>query len=317
MTVSNFDARLDPGSRRVLKVLAEIWDRDAAELGIEEARRRCLQEARLAGPAPTVLATEEASVPTSAGPMRARLYRGTSEAPAPCLLFLHGGGWVTGSIDLLEVHCRHLASEAACVVATVGYRLAPEDPFPAGLDDCTRALEWIFEEAERLGLDRRRLAVGGESAGGNLAAGVAIRARDRGGPSLCHQLLVYPALSATLTHESYDRLGDRYGLSRQDMAWFWELYLNGQPASGEAAPLAAPSVASLPPTHVMTAEFDPLRDEGEAYAARLVEAGVRTVVQRWPGTIHGFLSFGKEISTANLAFSIASRQLAMDFKRVE
>src|SRR5581483_3719120 len=199
---------------------------------------------------------------------------------------LHGGGWVLGSLETHDALCRSLARAVPAVVVAVDYRLAPEHKFPAAAEDAYAAPAW------EIGADARRVAVGGDSAGGNLAAVVSLMARDRGGPRLAHQLLVYPATDAGLEHASMRENADGYWLTRDMMAWFWNLYLGGARDGGSplASPLRAQDLRGLPPATVITAEFDPLRDEGEAYAARLRAAGVPVDLRRWDGMIHGFFA---------------------------
>jgi acetyl esterase len=245
-----------------------------------------------AGPPPEVTAVDR-TVPGPAGPIPIRIYTPAGTPPFPGLVFLHGGGWVIGSIDSHDVPCRILAHRGGAVVVAVDYRLAPEHPFPAAPEDAWAAARWVGEHAAELAIDPARLAVGGDSAGGNLSAVVALMARDRGGPRLAHQFLVYPATDAGLDTPSCRDNADGYFLTLAGMRWFWSHYL-ATPADGEnpyASPLRAPDLRGLPPALVQTAEFDPLRDEGEAYAERLRAAGVPVTLTRYPGTIHGFMSF--------------------------
>jgi acetyl esterase len=216
------------------------------------------------------------------------VYRPRSHEPLPALVWLHGGGWAVGSIDSHDPVCRYLASRTPCCVVAADYRLAPEDPFPAGLDDSWAATEWTISEAAALGVDPARVAVGGDSAGGNLAAVVALRARDRGLP-LALQVLVYPVTDLDLDTESYLEHATGLNLSRAKMEWYWGLYLDG--ADGlhpDASPLRA-EMSGVAPAVVITAEYDPLRSEGDAYAARLAEAGVSVTHIGYDGMIHGFV----------------------------
>jgi acetyl esterase len=245
-----------------------------------------------AGPAPDV-PTADRSVPGPAGAIPIRMYTPRGTPPFPGLVYLHGGGWVIGSLDTHDVPCRTLAERANAVVVAVDYRLAPEHRFPAAAEDAYAATSWVAAHAAELGIDPARLALGGDSAGGNLSAVVSLMARDRGGPRLAHQLLVYPATDARCDTVSYRENGADYFLTTEAMRWFWGHYL-ASPADGEqpyASPLRAPDLRGLPPALVLTAEFDPLRDEAEAYAARLREAGVPVRLVRFPGMIHGFINF--------------------------
>jgi acetyl esterase len=206
------------------------------------------------------------------------------------LVWYHGGGWVLGTLDASDHTCRELANAASCIVVSVDYRLAPEHKFPASPDDCEAAYEWVLANAESLGGDPRRVAVGGDSAGGNLAAVVCIRARERNRPQPVFQLLVYPVTDFDFDRPSYAANAEGYMLTRDAMRWFWNLYVNDpqEMAHPHASPLRATDLHGLAPALVITAEFDPLRDEGEAYAERLKEAGVPVRVARYDGMIHGF-----------------------------
>lgn len=223
----------------------------------------------------------------------ARLYLpDESSAPPPLLLFFHGGGWVVCSIETHDALCRDLARESGAAVLSLEYRLAPETPFPGPLDDCYDALAWVQANAAKLGIDAGRLAVAGDSAGGNLATSVAIRARDENGPALRHQLLIYPVTDANFETASYQANGDDGGLlSTTMMRWFWQHYVGDL---SEVGPLAAPlrhgNLAGLPPATIIVAQYDPLRDEGLAYAEALRKAGGQVHSEEAAGMIHGFLT---------------------------
>jgi acetyl esterase len=241
--------------------------------------------------APAIHATEDLSVPGAQGAIRARLYRPSAARDLPLVVFFHGGGFVICDIDVYDDTCRLLANYSGCAVASVEYRLAPEAPFPAPLEDCYSALVHLAGQGSTLGFDAARLAVAGDSAGGNLATATAQLARDRHGPALRYQGLLYPALDPACDSASMRALAEGFLLSREVMRWYWGCYLS-KPADA-ANPLAAPlraNVAGLPPATVGTAEFDPLRDEGEAYADHLRGAGVVVVGRRYLGMIHGFAS---------------------------
>jgi acetyl esterase len=246
----------------------------------------------LSGEPEAVAEVTDRTIPGPGGPLPARVYTPARAAggPLPCLVYYHGGGWVFGDIEGVDTICRAVANRAGCKVVSIEYRLAPEHKFPAPLDDCYAALTWVAANGPQLGVDTTRLAVGGDSAGGNLAAAVTLRARDERGPSLRYQVLVYPVTNHDFGTVSYEENGDDYLLTREMMQWFWNHYLNSAAEGRQplASPLAAGSLAGLPPALVLTAEFDPLRDEGEAYAARLKDAGVRVRQKRFPGQIHGF-----------------------------
>ncbi len=255
-------------------------------LPVAEARRA--YEAgvgAMGGPADKIESVEDQRLPRPGGELPVRIYE-PAGAGSGTLVYFHGGGWVIGSLETHDRVCRRLARSAGCRVVSVDYRLAPEHPYPAALIDAWAASAWAIHTAEG------PVAVGGDSAGGNLAAVVALRARDRGFP-LALQLLLYPVTDAAMDTESYRALADGYRLTRAAMAWYWELYLAGaDPADPEASPLRAPDLSGVAPAFVATAEYDPLRDEGEAYARRLQEAGVAVTARRYVGLIHGFYTLG-------------------------
>jgi acetyl esterase len=225
-----------------------------------------------------------------------RVYRPAvaPETAMPGLLEIHGGGFIMGNIDMMDGFCDRIAAEFPAVVVSVEYRLAPEDPFPAGLEDCYAALVWFAKNAGELGVDPDRIAVGGQSAGGGLAAATALLARDRGGPSLCFQLLEIPELDDRLDTPSMIQFVDTPLWNRPNAVRSWAWYLgddNPRPGADDVSPYAAPSraqdLSGLPPAYVSVMEFDPLRDEGIRYAARLLECGVSTELHAFPGTFHG------------------------------
>jgi acetyl esterase len=229
---------------------------------------------------------------------------------AGVLVWSHGGGWVIGDLETADATCRALANRSGAVVVSVDYRLAPEHPAPAALDDCIEALMWTVENGELLGVDVTKLAVGGDSAGGNLAALVCQRVRDDFGPAIEFQLLVYPATDLTMSHPSIEENGEGYFLTKDSMQWFCECYLGeADPKSPSISPLHAESLAGLPPALVITAEFDPLRDEGEAYAAALREAGVPTEHVRYDGQIHGFFAMRSMLDDGGHAVDRAAAAL--------
>jgi len=231
----------------------------------------------------------------AAGDIPVRIYRPSDATDLPVVVFFHGGGWVIGDLESHDHMARTISAKADCVVVAVDYRLAPEHKFPAAADDAWAALEWVATHAAELGVDGDRIAVAGDSAGGNLAAALCLLARDRGGPPVAFQLLVYPATDHFGEWPSYAEVGDgSHGLSIELLHWFSHHYLPDPAAAADwrASPIRATDVAGLPPTLVLTAEYDPLRDEGEAYAARLAAAGVATAVHRYPGAVHGFFALG-------------------------
>jgi acetyl esterase len=230
--------------------------------------------------------------------------------PLPVLVWLHGGGWTVGDLDTSDSTAAELANSAGCVVANVDYRLSPEHPYPGPLEDAHAAVQWVVDHADDLAVDPRRLAVGGDSAGGNLAAAVCLRARESGGPDIRFQLLVYPCIDGRRSYPSFRENGDGYLLTASTMTWFWENYIGAaDPEDPMLSPLYAPDLSGLPDALVITAEFDPLRDEGEAYAERLRQAGVVAHGSRYDGQIHGFFALSSVFDAARKAVDEAARAL--------
>jgi acetyl esterase len=260
----------------------------AHEVPVDQARAGHEAETeRMSGPGEPVAQVRDLRIESPGGPIRARLYRPEGDGRLPLLVYLHGGGWMLGSIDSFDTLVRALANAAGAIVLSVGYRLAPEAPFPAGLEDCLSAVRWAASNAAELGADPERLAVAGDSAGANLATVVARRLR--GEVDLRMQALIYPVTDAGCNTASYREFGERHGLTAASMQRFWNLYLDG--ADGmhpDASPLRAHDLTGLPPAIVLTAGCDPLRDEGEAYADALRAAGVEVECHRYEGAIHGF-----------------------------
>ena len=254
----------------------------------------------------------EMSAPGPGGPIPLRYYRPASTAKRlPILLYLHGGGWVLGNLNSVDSVCRALANGSQHIIVSVDYRLAPEHPFPAGVDDAYAALNWVTAQAAALGGDPDRIAVGGDSAGGNFAAVLSLRAREERGPRIAYQLLLYPATDFQMKSASQRSFADGYLLTRANQQWFHRHYLGGfkELTDWRLSPAYAADLAGLPPAFVLTAEFDPLRDEGEDYALKLIRAGVPVSAWRVPGQIHGFITMGRVIPTAQIAIDALSRAL--------
>ncbi len=243
------------------------------------------------------------TIPGPAGDMKLRVYTPEGAGPFPLIVFFHGSGFVICSLETHDTMCRHLCAGAGAVVVSVDYRLAPEHKFPAGSDDCLAATIWAGSHCGELNADPARIALAGDSAGGNFAAVTALRARDEGGPALCAQLLIYPVTDAAMDTPSFQQNAEGFGLSRNGMAWFWNHYL-ADPADAahpHASPLRAKDLSRLPPAFVLTAEYDPLRDEGELYAERLIAAGVPTRLTRYAGMNHGFFFWYDRVDTTRTA----------------
>ena len=258
------------------------------EVPVDQARAGHEAEtAHLSGPGEPVAEVRDLEIPSPAGSIPARLYRPEGDGPLPLVIYLHGGGWMLGSIDSFDTVLRALANASGAMVLSVGYRLAPEAPFPAGLEDATCAVRWAAAEAASLGADPGRLAIAGDSAGGNLATVAAKRLR--GEVDLRVQVLIYPVTDAGCNTASYREFGERHGLTAASMQRFWNLYLDGADGLQEdASPLRSADLEGSPPAFVLTAGFDPLRDEAEAYCEALREAGVEAECRRFAGAIHGF-----------------------------
>jgi len=270
--------------------------------------RRIYRDTRgaLAPASPAVATVRLVFAPGPEGPIAIRAYRpqGTQSGDVlPALVYFHGGGFVIGDLDTHDVVCRQLANGAGCAVFSVDYRLAPEARFPAAVEDCVAATQWVAAQAKALAIDPARIAVGGDSAGGNLAAVIALTAREAGGPALCYQLLVYPATDQCMGFPSIDRNGEGYLLTKKAMEYFRNHYLPNESKwlDWRASPFLAKTLAGLPPAYVLTAGFDPLVDEGHAYAERLAKEGVATEYKEYPDMVHGFLLFGGALDTANAA----------------
>jgi len=305
---------LDPEAKMLLEQLTTVV-RPFEELSVEEARAAIVTLSAAAGEGEPVARVENRTLPGPRGEIPVRVYTPEGRAPFPVLVYFHGGGWVIGSLETHDGLCRHLANAAGCAVVSVDYRLAPEHPFPASGEDAYAATRWVAGNAAALGGDAKRIAVGGDSAGGNLSAVVSLMARDRGGPPIVFQLLVYPATDLPSANMSYRENGEGYFLTAKSMHWFFAHYCGANPDASDPylCPLRAKNLGGLPPALVVTAGFDPLRDEGEAYAARLREAGVRTKLTRYPGMIHGFFGMGPLLTQARAATREAADALRSAF----
>ena len=255
-------------------------------------------------------------IPGPAGKIPIRIYSPDISKPAPALVYFHGGGWVIGDLDTVDGICRSLANKAGCIIVSVDYRLAPEAKFPAAVEDCYAATQWVASNASELGIDRDRIAVGGDSAGGNLSAVVSQIARDRGGPKLAYQLLIYPGTDMRMGWPSVEENKDAPILSKAGLIWFTEHYVRTEQdkLNPLASPLLAEDLADLPPACVLTAEMDPIRDEGEAYASRLQEFGVEVELKRYDGMPHGFFSFGAALDGAREAHNDSAVRLQEEFR---
>jgi acetyl esterase len=283
---------------------------------VEQARAENLAGAPVvSGPPRRMARVERISIPGPAGEIPARLYVGLDAPPPPqpLLVYYHGGGWVIGDLETHDGACRFLAEHGGCRVLSVDYRLAPEHPFPAPVEDAVAAFEWAALNAGRVGADEARIAVGGDSAGGNLAAAVCLHARDAGGPRPAMQLLLYPPTDATGGQASREVFAEGFLLTRDDMRWFEDHYIPDgcDHEDPRISMMRAEDVSGLPPAYVATAGFDPLRDEAETYAMRMREAGGSVALQRHPGLIHGFANLTAVCPSARTATLEAAGALRM------
>lgn len=289
---------LTPDAQAVVDRLAQLGNPNIPQIGVEAARQGLARWNRLGGGGPDMPVDD-----ATADGVPVRVYR-----PADAhgtLVWFHGGGWCLGSVDEHDGFCRRFAAAARTVVVSVEYRLAPEHPYPAGLDDCMVATRWAARALEG------PVGVGGDSAGGNLAAVVALRSRDEGGPALAYQLLVYPDVDSEMTYPSIKENGEGLFLYEVDIRWFKRSYLAGRdPRDPYVSPIHADDLSGLPPAYVVVAEYDPLRDETEAYARRLEEAGVPVTVKRYDGQIHAFFTAGDIYAAAQSAVDEAAEMVA-------
>lgn len=265
--------------------------------------RESVRQRSAALPREDVASVRDHRVTVKDGSITVRVFTPRASGPLPALVYFHGGGWVTGDLETHEGICRTLANAAGCVVASVDYRCAPEFTYPTGAEDCYTATRWVAERAGELGVDAQRLAVCGDSAGGNLAAAVALMARDRGGPRFALQVLVYPITDYDFTRPSYTENAEGYLLTSASMRFYWDAYVPNEADRTQpyVSPMRAASLAGLPAALVITAEYDPLRDEGEAYAKKLAQAGVPVTQSRYPGMIHAFFRFTSVMDSARAA----------------
>ena len=306
---------LDKQARALIERFVREGTPPVSKLTPAEARRLTREvNRRLTSPPEAVAVVENMRMSDTSAQIPARVYIPREGEVLPVLVYFHGGGWVLGDLDSVDSLCRSLANAADCVVVSVDYRLAPEHKFPAAVEDAYSATKWTANSATNFSGDPRRIAVGGDSAGGNLAAAVSLMARDKHGPPIVFQLLIYPATNHAFDTTSYSDNAEGYWLSKDDMRWFWNHYLRDEEDGRNpyASPSRAADLSSLPPAFVITAEFDPLRDEGEAYAARLRECGVPVKAARYDGMIHDFVNIA-ELRQSRVAVGEAAAELRKAF----
>lgn len=312
---------LDPQAQAVIDRTIAAGRPPLDKLAPPEAREayRTTRAPLQPDPPPVALA-EDRDIPGPAGTIPVRLYRprgSRADQVLPALVYLHGGGFVIGDRDTHDVLCRSLANQAGCAVVSVDYRLAPEHKFPAAVEDCIAATRWVAQQARALALDPARIAIGGDSAGGNLATVTALALRDAGGPPLVFQLLIYPATAEPHDTASAKALAQGYLLTQDLIRYFTQHYVRGPEDYGDwrCSPLRAPDLSRLPPALIITAGYDPLRDEGKAYAEKLQAAGVPVRYICYEGMIHGFIMMGRVLDTANRAVSDCAQALAEAFNK--
>jgi acetyl esterase len=304
---------LHPQARALLDLIEKSGIPPTHTLTPVEARRFYVERRRFTQPdAPALPVVRDLVADGPAGPIPLRFYRPVDGGHAlPVLVYFHGGGWVIGDLDTHDVLCRELALGAGCAVVSVDYRMGPEHRFPAAVDDCISATRWVREHAPTLGVDRSRIAVGGDSAGGNLAAVVALAARDAGDLPIAYQLLIYPATDQRRIAPSHTTNAQGYLLTADSMRYYHDHYIDDpkHDVDWRASPLLADSLAGLPPALVLVAGYDPLRDEGVQYAQRLTESGCRATLVSFERMIHGFLPMGRAIDEANEAVAMCAAAL--------
>ena len=306
---------LHPQARALLRLIDEKGLPPTHTLSPVEARYWYRERRAVLQPAPPeVAATRELTTPGAGGDIPLRLYRpigSQAQQQLPVLVYFHGGGWVIGDLDTHDTLCRELANGSGCAVVAVDYRMGPENRFPAAVDDCIAATRWVRDNAASLQLDPGRMAVGGDSAGGNLAAVVSIAAREAGDPPIRFQLLIYPGTDMRRTAPSHQVNGQGYLLTSETIGYFHDHYIDDprHDLDWRASPLLHPDLSRLPPAFVLTAGFDPLRDEGMQYAQALSDAGTRSTLVCFERQIHGFITMGKVLEEANVAVSLCASQL--------
>jgi acetyl esterase len=285
-------------------------------LAVAAARTQYEGRVALMAPPAEIAGLREQTIEGPGGLLRIRLYTPRGTGPFPLLVFFHGSGFVLCSLNTHDGMCRNLCAGAGCIVASVDYRLAPEHKFPAGIDDCLHATRWAAAHAAELGANAKHIAVGGDSAGGNMATVTALRVREESGTLLCGQLLLYPVTDYhTPGTPSYEENAEGYGLTRDTMKWFWDHYLSdaSEGAYPHSSPLRATDLSGLPPALVITAEYDPLRDEGELYAEKLKATGVPVALSRYNGVNHGFMFWVGVVDKAGAAMNEACEWLRSVF----
>ncbi len=300
---------LAPELRKFLDAGAALGLPEAWEATLEVIRANRYRFLQISGSARDIYSITNRFIPGPTGDLPIRIYRPSAEKNLPAMVYFHGGGWVLNFVDIYDSTLSAFAEEIGCVVIAVNYQKAPEHPFPTPMDDCYATLQWVEENANDLGIDSKRIGIGGDSAGANLSSGVALRARDENGPSIVYQLLIYPCNGLDFDTPSYQEFATGYGLSRQGMQWFWGKYLSTEKdkTNPYAVPMVSKNFKGLPPAIVITAGFDPLKDDGIKYDALLKAAGVPTIYKDYPTMIHGFFNLSTVTKTTAEAINDCSQ----------
>lgn len=303
---------LHPEAAAFLEQVARQKAHPFDSVPVDILRRAAILGSSVTTDSPELASIENLSIEGPDGSMLPiRVYVPPGNEPYGVCLYFHGGGWVLNNLDTHDDLVRRLAANSGCVFINVDYRLAPEHKFPAAIEDAYAALKWVYAHATRFGWDPERIAVAGDSAGANLAAVACLMSRDRKGPPITFQALIYPITDCNFERPSYVENGEGYFLTRREMVWFWDQYVSSVAQRSEpyASPLLAPSLEGLPPASIITAEYDPLRDEGEAYAAALRAAGVEVSLHRYDGMIHAFVRRVQQFETARHAILKIGQQI--------
>jgi len=307
---------LDPQVAKVLEEAESLGLPDYQDLSPTEARQQMRDQSPPVQAELSVEKVVDRRIPGPGGDIPIRLYYPAGEEPFPTVVYYHGGGWVIGDLDTHHAFCHALAKTSGCLVVAVDYRLAPEHRYPAAVEDAYAATKWVAENPEQIQADSGRFAVCGDSAGGHLAAVVSMMARDRKGPRIDLQILIYPITDCRFDTPSYEENKEGYMLTRDLMKWFWNYFINDESEADDpyVSPLRAENLGELPPAMIITAGYDPLRDEGEAYGWRLQEAGVNVSLSRYPGMTHAFIRMTAVLDKANEALAEVAGTLKDAFK---
>jgi|688.fasta_scaffold06722_11 acetyl esterase len=304
------------------EIIAQLADQKAAGLPqVWEAPVAVIREltqgrVAFAGVPEPILSVTNRFIPGPTSDLPIRIYRPNQDQKAPAMVYFHGGGWVLNFLDIYDAALHRLANQSGSVIISINYQKAPEHPFPTPFDDCYAGLLWVKAHAEEIGIDPNRVGVGGDSAGGNLAAAVALKARDEN-VALTYQLLVYPCLDRDFTTKSYIDAATDYGLTTQAMEWFWDQYLQGSQHDNNpyAVPMRAKSLAGVAPSIVITAQYDPLVSDSENYCAKLEKDGAQVIYKEFPGMIHGFFANVGATPSAHLSLDFAAQEITERTKR--